>query len=318
MFERYTEKARRVVFFARYEAAEFGSPYIGTEHLLLGLLRENQALANRFLRTSVESVRKQIVEHITIREKLSTSVDMPLSNECKRVLAYAAEEAAWLSHKHIGTEHLLLGLLREEKCFAANLLHDLNVSLDQAREWVAKQQAEQESPQSHHSARLDRAIQRRNLVRFASSGPIAVAILTEDKERLAILQQAVEATKAGQSVFAHVGFLMDESDPLLHEIEEQKAEVVLVDIDPQTPEHAIQTIHLINANISYAIAIFAVGPLTPPQAIISAMRAGAREYLENNATSETILEAFRRLAASLNRTRKPPDPGPGGLWTHGT
>ena len=92
MFERYTEKARRVIFFARYEASQFGSPYIETEHLLLGLLREDKALTNRFLRShaSVESIRKQIEGHTTIREKVSTSVDLPLSNECKRVLAYAA------------------------------------------------------------------------------------------------------------------------------------------------------------------------------------------------------------------------------------
>ena len=123
MFERYTEKARRVIFFARYEASQFGSPYIETEHLLLGLLREDKALTNRFLRShaSVESIRKQIEAHTTIREKVSTSVDLPLSNECKRVLAYAAEEAERLGHKHIGTEHLLLGLLREEKCFASEI-----------------------------------------------------------------------------------------------------------------------------------------------------------------------------------------------------
>ena len=75
MFERYTEKARRVIFFARYEASQFGSPYIETEHLLLGLLREDKALTNRFLRShaSVESIRKQIEAHTTIREKVSTS-----------------------------------------------------------------------------------------------------------------------------------------------------------------------------------------------------------------------------------------------------
>ena len=80
MFERYTEKARRVIFFARYEASQFGSPYIETEHLLLGLLREDKALTNRFLRShaSVESIRKQIEGHTTIREKVSTSVDLPL------------------------------------------------------------------------------------------------------------------------------------------------------------------------------------------------------------------------------------------------
>src|SRR3989440_10742114 len=149
MFERYTEKARRVIFFARYEASQFGSPYIETEHLLLGLLREDKALTNRFLRShaSVESIRKQIEGHTTIREKVSTSVDLPLSNECKRVLAYAAEEAERLSHKHIGTEHLLLGLLREEKWFAAEILHERGLRLSTIREELARSSQEKAQPQ---------------------------------------------------------------------------------------------------------------------------------------------------------------------------
>ena len=148
MFERYTEKARRVIFFARYEASQFGSPYIETEHLLLGLLREDKALTNRFLRShaSVESIRKQIEAHTTIREKVSTSVDLPLSNECKRVLAYAAEEAERLSHKHIGTEHLLLGLLREEKCFAAEILHERGLRLSNIREELSRTSQEKAQP----------------------------------------------------------------------------------------------------------------------------------------------------------------------------
>jgi ATP-dependent Clp protease ATP-binding subunit ClpC len=147
MFERYTEKARRVIFFARYEASQFGSPYIETEHLLLGLLREDKALANRFLRSqaAIESIRKQIEAHTTVREKVSTSVDLPLSHECKRVLAYAAEEAERLSHKHIGTEHLMLGLLREEKCFAAEILHERGLRLSQVREEIARSTSEKMS-----------------------------------------------------------------------------------------------------------------------------------------------------------------------------
>jgi ATP-dependent Clp protease ATP-binding subunit ClpC len=86
----------------------------------------------------VESIRKQIEAHTTIREKVSTSVDLPLSNECKRVLAYAAEEAERLGHKHIGTEHLLLGLLREEKCFAAEILQERGLKLARfAKSWRA-------------------------------------------------------------------------------------------------------------------------------------------------------------------------------------
>lgn len=139
MFERYTEKARRVIFFARYEASQFGSPYIESEHLLLGIVREDKALTNRFLRSEVASIRKQVEGQTTTREKTSTSVDLPLSNESKRVLAYAGEEAERLAHKHIGTEHLLLGLLREEKCFAAQILVERGVRLSQAREELARQ-----------------------------------------------------------------------------------------------------------------------------------------------------------------------------------
>jgi uncharacterized damage-inducible protein DinB len=135
MFERYTEKARRVIFFARYEASQFGQPYIETEHLLLGLLREDKALARRIFRSHTpESIREQIEGHTTIREKVSTSVDLPLSNECQRVLAYAAEEAELLSHQHVGTEHLLLGLLREEKSFAAEIMHERGLELQPVRE----------------------------------------------------------------------------------------------------------------------------------------------------------------------------------------
>src|SRR6478672_10394723 len=139
MFERYTEKARRVIFFARYEASQFGSPYIETEHLLLGVLREDKALTNRLLpsHASIDSIRSQIEASTTFRDKVSTSVDLPLSNEGKRVLAYAAEEAERLAHKHIGTEHLFLGLLREDKCFAAQLLKERGVVLSGIREELA-------------------------------------------------------------------------------------------------------------------------------------------------------------------------------------
>src|SRR5579864_3031004 len=156
MFERYTEKARRVIFFARYEASQFGSPCIETEHLLLGLLREDKALANRFLRSSasVESIRKQIEAHTTLREKVSTSVDLPLSHECKRVLAYGAEEAERLNHKHIGTEHLLLGLLREEKCFAAEILHERGLRLSTIREELVRSQSEKVAQRPKESSLL--------------------------------------------------------------------------------------------------------------------------------------------------------------------
>jgi ATP-dependent Clp protease ATP-binding subunit ClpC len=140
MFEKYTEKARRVIFFARHEASQFGARCIETEHLLLGVLREDKSLTNRFLResTPVEIIRKQIEASTVIGKKVSTSVDMPLSDESRRVLNHAAEEAERLSHKDIGTEHLFLGLLCEEGCFAARILNEHGLRLSAVREELAR------------------------------------------------------------------------------------------------------------------------------------------------------------------------------------
>ena|ERR1043166_3582181 len=139
MFERYTEKAWRVIFLARSEASQFGSSSIQTEHLLLGLLEEDKALAQRFLGSpSSESIRKHVEARVPPRgEVIPTSVDLKLSYECKRVLAYGAEEAARLKHKHIGTDHLLLGLLREENSLAAAILREQGLKLARVREKLA-------------------------------------------------------------------------------------------------------------------------------------------------------------------------------------
>jgi hypothetical protein len=163
MFERYNDAARRTIFFGRYEASRFGSSYIETEHLLLGLLREDKALTNRLVgsRPGVESIRKQIEQHSAPRQKVSTSVDMPLSHECQRVLAGAAEEAARLKQQHIGAEHLLLGLLREEQCFAAQLLRQEGLTLESVREQVQKSEPHFGQAGSALSARLDQWLSER-------------------------------------------------------------------------------------------------------------------------------------------------------------
>lgn len=145
MFEKYTEKARRVIFFGRYEASQFGSRQIETEHLLLGLLREDKSLAHRFLPAKTEDIYRTIEAATVKGEKVSTSVDLPVSEEVKRVLIYAAEEAERLSHKHIGTEHLLLGLLRGETSFAARILNEHGVRLSAVREELSRA-TEEEQP----------------------------------------------------------------------------------------------------------------------------------------------------------------------------
>src|SRR6058998_3083383 len=142
MFERYTEKARRVIFFARYEASQFGAPAIEPEHLLLGLMREDKTLTGRFFpraQVSIESIRKEIEGRTLLRERIPTSVELPLAPETKRVLAYAHEESDRLQHRHIGTEHLLLGLLREERSMAAQILFERGLRLAAVREEIARQ-----------------------------------------------------------------------------------------------------------------------------------------------------------------------------------
>jgi ATP-dependent Clp protease ATP-binding subunit ClpC len=142
MFERYTEKARRVIFFARYEASQFGAPAIEPEHLLLGLMREDKTLTGRFFpraQVNIEAVRKEIEGRTLLREKISTSVELPLAPETKRVLAYAHEESDRLQHRHIGTEHLLLGLLREDRSMAAEILYERGLRLNAVRDEIARQ-----------------------------------------------------------------------------------------------------------------------------------------------------------------------------------
>ena len=149
MFERYTERARRVLFFARYEATQLGSTSIETEHLLLGLIREGKGLTSRiFARShlSLESIRKEIEGRTVFREKVSTSVEIPFSAETKRVLQFAAEEADRLLHTYIGTEHLLLGILREERSVAASILYEKGMRLASVREDIVQLLNEKTAP----------------------------------------------------------------------------------------------------------------------------------------------------------------------------
>ncbi len=141
MFERYTERARRVLFFARYEASQLGSVSIETEHLLLGLIREGKGLTSRiFQQTQVQldSIRREIEGRTVLREKVSTSVEIPFSAETKRVLQFAAEEADRLMHNYVGTEHLLLGILREERSLAAAILMERGMRLSTVREDIVQ------------------------------------------------------------------------------------------------------------------------------------------------------------------------------------
>jgi Clp amino terminal domain, pathogenicity island component len=143
MFERYTEKARRVVFFALYEASQYGSPVIASEHILLGLLREDRTIMRRFagvIQVGPE-IRAEIERLIKRGEPFATSVEVPLSGESKRILNFAGEEADRLNHRHIGTEHILLGILRLQDSLAASLLMARGAKADAIREQIARDSA---------------------------------------------------------------------------------------------------------------------------------------------------------------------------------
>ena len=143
MFERYTETARRVIFFARYDASQSGCSQIETEHLLLGVLREDKALVSQLLasQAKLEELRHAITRRGNIGPKIPTSVDLPLSHESKRALAYGAEECERLHHKQISPPHLLLGLLREEKSLAAQLMREQGVTVESLRKQVHQSEA---------------------------------------------------------------------------------------------------------------------------------------------------------------------------------
>jgi len=156
MFERYTEKARRAVFFARYEASQFGSAFIDTPHLLLGLLREDKLLFHHVqLKVDFEMARQNVASRIKQGKPIPTSVDLPISEQAKRALKYAAEEADRRNERQISTTHLLLGLARDEEFASAESLTQFGAHLDSMRKAleVPRDQApsaEARAPIAHH------------------------------------------------------------------------------------------------------------------------------------------------------------------------
>ena len=140
MFERYTENARRTIFFARYEASQYGSPKIESEHLLLGLLREGKRQDSAALRQigRRELIRKEIESQIIPGPRIATSLELPLSVECQRILKYAADSAEQLGHRHVDLVHLLLAILREERCRAAAILRERGVEASSLKEEASR------------------------------------------------------------------------------------------------------------------------------------------------------------------------------------
>jgi len=192
MFQRYTEIARRAIFFARYEASQLGSGYIETEHLLLGIVFADAGITARMgaAATSRESLRQQISTNHPAGKKISTSVDMPLSKECQRVLEFAKDEAHELKHDHIGLEHLLLGILRQETSFTAGLLHGMGISAEKVREEATRATTNataSEAPSTTETHETSPAnIATRDLTRAARNGALGPLIGRERELERAI------------------------------------------------------------------------------------------------------------------------------------
>ncbi len=142
VWQRFTERARRVVFFAQEEAGRLGENYVSTEHLLLGLVRESDSVAARILETlgvSASRVRTEIERQVTKGDG-RTGPDMQLTPRAKRVIDLAYDEARQLNNNYIGTEHLLLGLIRENDGLAGRVLAKFGVDLDRTRREVRRLQ----------------------------------------------------------------------------------------------------------------------------------------------------------------------------------
>ena len=140
MFERFTERARKVVVLAQEEARHFNHNYIGTEHLLLGLLREDEGVAARALSSlnvTLDEVREQVESIVGYGEE-GTGGQAPFTPRSKKVLELALREALQLGHNYIGTEHILLGLVRESEGVAARVLNNLDVDPDKVRREVVR------------------------------------------------------------------------------------------------------------------------------------------------------------------------------------
>jgi ATP-dependent Clp protease ATP-binding subunit ClpC len=197
MFERYNEKARRVIFFARFEASQLGATQIEAEHILLSLIREDRKLAIRFLpgrHADLESIRKEIEGHTIARSPISTDIDLPLSNESKRVLAFAAEESEELGHRHIGTEHLLLGLLREEDSMAGKILLGLGLRISDMQQDIVRKSAPQRpitqiTQHEFQPAEIDEKWMDDVLTTCIETGLFTQADLVIECERVAVMRQ---------------------------------------------------------------------------------------------------------------------------------
>ncbi len=233
MFGRYTVRARRVIFFARYEASELGGLSIEPEHLLLGLVREDPDVFETLISSgdSLESLREEVTKKAqTGHPNVSTSAEMPLDNSSKRALTYAAEEADRLLSQSIDSRHILLGLLRTEGTPACEVLRQHGLKIDRVRDHFAGDPTPPPGPPASSSTI--------KMSGWFVSGPetarrILVAVLTPIVGQEAVDSQKPFQASLGNGVWTVRGTVPEGSDakPFVGKILRATGEIV--DLDPR-------------------------------------------------------------------------------------
>jgi Clp amino terminal domain, pathogenicity island component/TIR domain/UvrB/uvrC motif len=240
MFERFTDRARRVVALAQEEARMLNHNYIGTEHILLGLIHEGEGVGAKALESlgiALEGVRQQ-VEEIVGQGQHRHSGHIPFTPRAKRVLELSLREALQLSHNYIGTEHILLGLIREGKGVAAQVLVKVGIDLGRARQQVLQLLAGgQQTPAGGQPSTWEGELSpvHRDKAAAIGSGRHAIATTTSTaettSETVVGLETAVAELRAqkeaaiGEQDFELAARLRDEEKRVLHDIESRNTEL---------------------------------------------------------------------------------------------
>ena len=177
LYERFTERVRKVLHLAREEASQYRHNYIGTEHILLGIIREGEGVALMVLANlgvDPEQIKKSLEERLTPGEGKVSYGDMPLNNEARVALSNSVDEARSFNHSYVGTEHLILGLLKTEDSIAAQILNENGIDYDMVKNEILKLLHPEPAPSSPRSKTKGSALEffTRNLIKMAKEGKL--------------------------------------------------------------------------------------------------------------------------------------------------
>ncbi len=201
MFDRYTDAARRAVFFARYEATQTGSDHIEIEHLVVGTLRADSEFAARLLSSpaKIDEINEQVLKRFPTRKQIPTSVDLPLTHDCKRALDSAAEAAAQMNHKAVTPAHLLLGISRQQSSGAARILRDNGITSERLRSELMGHQGQGASEDPEPASEGVR-----DLTEAANEGKLG-PLIARDRELDRIIQILSRRTKNNPVLIGETG-----------------------------------------------------------------------------------------------------------------